>query len=251
VTMALVLHASSAKAACYMLPLFPVLFLMTGVWLERAGLRGYARWECGVIGLMVGAAGLMLVLAPIGYVVIQAMQVDVVCLDCPWTVAAGTGLSLLALGLTVYVGIRVWRQWQAGDRVQAVLWAPMLIAVLVIPTGAAFLPIVDRHRTYLPIVDPVRGEMARGRHMALVGDRERDCGALMFYLDSRITVLPLTGSAVLTFLSTSCGSSGVVVDVGDLKRLEPFLNQIPCRVVAFNHSGHKASEFRMVLHDSP
>ncbi len=45
ISMAVILHLSSAKAACYALPLFPLLFLMTGLWLEDA-LRRWS-WSAG------------------------------------------------------------------------------------------------------------------------------------------------------------------------------------------------------------
>ena len=57
VCMLALLHVSASKAACYALPLFPILFLMTGVWLEDTAIRWASALDRRMIGLTFGLVG--------------------------------------------------------------------------------------------------------------------------------------------------------------------------------------------------
>jgi 4-amino-4-deoxy-L-arabinose transferase-like glycosyltransferase len=243
--MFLVLQLSAAKADSYLLPLFPVLFLMTGVWLEDAAEKWKTKVESWLIGLTVAALALAAGCAPLIYWVLFLGSSDLVWIPNRPAVFVSFGLACLALGTAVGAGGLLWRQFQAGQRARALLNVPPLAAVLLALNAAVFIPAYDYQRTYQPFAELVRSEMRQGRRIALVGDRERDCGAFMFYLNMRLPVLSTADRVgYANFLD---GNAGLIVarqDLGGVARLLagrsfPVLQCGPC--------GYKSAGFYLVI----
>ncbi|MBU4200828.1 MAG: glycosyltransferase family 39 protein [Verrucomicrobia bacterium] len=252
VAMALVLHGSSAKAACYALPLFPILFLMTGIWLEDAAGRWGSAVERWLIGITMLGLGLAALVVPMVYIVLFLWHSDLVWIPCRLTVYLGLVLALLALVAGLALAPRLWRQFRNGQRTQVLLAVPVVTAVLLILNAGAFFPAYDYQRTYEPFVNLVRQEIQQGRRIALAGDRERDCGAFMFYLDSRLQIVPLSdGSECSRFLDEVPGPAGIIVSQRDLGTIARLLAGRPLRVMKCDDCGYKSAEFRLLVYDPP
>ena len=124
----------------------------------------------------------------------------------------------------------------------------MILAVLGLLNAAIFMPSVNCHRTYEPLAALVRQELNAGGRMALAGERERDLGALMFYLDSRLKVVALTNAAECAdFLYDRPGPAGIVVAENDLIHVEHLLIGKSFRIIQPMHCGHKSEEFRLLI----
>ncbi|MCG2660773.1 MAG: glycosyltransferase family 39 protein [Kiritimatiellae bacterium] len=248
VCMLALLHVSSSKAACYALPLFPILFLMTGVWLEDTATRWTSALDRRLVGLTFGLIGGAVLAVPLGYVLAFLAGMTVV-----W--APGTGAAIICFGLALltlvvggYAEIRLWKAFRSDQRVDAILSAPMILAVLGLLDAAIFMPSVNCQRTYEPLAALVRQELNAGTRIALAGDRERDLGALMFYLDSRLTVVALTNATECAdFLYDRPGPAGIVVAESDLIHAERLLIGKSFRIIQPMHGGHKSEEFRLLM----
>ncbi len=248
VTMILVLQLSSAKAARYALPLFPVIFLMTGIWLETAAARWNSAVERWLILITAAALGLAAVGGPLVYLGLVMLQSSWVWIPCRLTVFACLGLALLSLGFALGAGGLLWRQFHSGRRVQALLNLPLVTAVMLILNAGIFFPAYDYQRTYEPFAALVGQELAQGRRIALAGDDERDCGAFMFYLDARLPVISLgDGSACARFLDQAKIPAGIIVSRRDLGLVARQLAGRGWRVRQCAQSGYKSAEFRLVV----
>ncbi|MFA5043039.1 MAG: hypothetical protein WC567_03500, partial [Kiritimatiellia bacterium] len=251
VCMLVLLHVSSSKTACYALPLFPFLFLMTGIWLEDTAAKWASAFDRRVIGLTFVLVGVAALAAPLGYMLAFLAGMKVI-----W--APGTGAAISCFGLALitlvaggYAGIRLWKTFRSGRRGEAILSAPMILAVLGLLDAAIFMPAVNCQRTYEPLAALVRQELNAGRRMALAGERERDLGALMFYLDSRLPVVSFANSTECAdFLYGRPGPAGLVVADSDLIHVERLLSGKPYRVIQPMHVGHKSGEFRLLMNES-
>ncbi|MFH1476109.1 MAG: glycosyltransferase family 39 protein [Verrucomicrobiota bacterium] len=267
VGMLALLHVSSAKAACYAMPLFPIMFLMTGIWLEDTASRLPARLtkSCGqaggtsmldqyVVGLTFGLVGVAVLAVPVGYVLAFLAGIRIV-----W--APGTGAAIICFGLALmtlvvggYAEIKIWRIFRSGRRDDAILSAPIILAVLVLLDAAIFMPAVNYQRTYEPLVAFVRHELNAGRRMALAGEHERNLGALMFYLDSRMEIVALTPASMsgeaaecVAFLYDRPGPAGIVVAESDLINVERLLTGKSFRVIQPMHGAYKSAKFRLIM----
>lgn len=246
--MFLVLQLSSAKADCYLLPLFPLIFLMTGIWLEDAAARWDSAVERWLVRVTVAALGLAALAAPLAYLGLCLAQSGLVWIPCRPAVFLGLGLALLALGFAVGAGCVLWRSYGAGRRAQALLNIPPAAAVLFILNAGAFIPALDYQRSYEPFAALVRREMRDGRRIALAGGRERDCGAFMFYLDARLPAVALDdGSACAGFLDPRAGPAGIIVSQQDLGRVARRLEGRNRQVLRCPQSGYKSAGFRLVI----
>lgn len=248
VAMALVLHLSSAKAACYALPLFPVLFLMTAIWLEDAAGRWGRAAERWLIGITMAGLGLAALVAPLAYLGLFLWHSDLVWLPGRLMVYLGLALALLALGIGLGSARWLWRQFRDGQRAQALLAAPVVAAVLMILTASSFFSAYDYQRTYKPFAHLVSREMQQGRRIALAGNQERDCGAFMFYLDSRLPMVALgDGSECNRFLDEIPGPAGIIVSHHDLGPIARLLAGRPLGVMKCDHAGYKSAEFCLLV----
>lgn len=252
VCMLALLHVSSSKAACYALPLFPILFLMTGVWLEDTATRWTSALDRRLVGLTFGLVGVAALAVPLGYVL--AFLVGMTFVWAPGNAATLIcfGLALLTLVVGGYAEIRLWKIFRSGKRVDAILSAPMILAVLGLLDAAIFMPAVNYQRTYEPLAALVRQELNAGARIALAGERERDLGALMFYLDSRIPfVLFVNAKECTDFLYGRPGPAGIVVAESDLIQIQRLLSGKSFRIIQPMHGGYKSEEFRLLMNGEP
>lgn len=267
-TIVVVLHLSSAKVACYALPLFPVLFLMVGVWCDDLGGLigpGVGRWfgraTMALVGVVVFAlpcAWLLLMALPRGAAAGVAALVPALRLDpalgdpAEWLFGAGraaawTGTALAVLSLAVAIGAARRSRRLAGsdalDRLSGLAAALVVVTILMVN---AVMPIYDGQRSYRPIGELVRGELGAGRRVALAVGRTRDLGAFTFYADARMPEVSLV-PGVADFLRQGPGARGVVVNVDDLPKLEASLRDVAhstCSVPS--DAGYKSREFRLI-----
>ena len=250
--MLLVLHASAAKADCYTLPLFPFLFLMTGFWLDDAVRRWDSRLEQILIGATFGALALMALLVPAGYLAAFAARLPDLLAPGSAAVWSGAALAALALAAAIFAGRRLWRDLKAGGRAQVFRTAPLLLAALGVLNGCAYVFVLEYHRTYQPLAETVRREQAAGRSLALACPRERDLGALMFYLDSRLPAVSVSNRADCDlFVQAAPGSAGWIVDGRKLDEVRRCLEGVPTRIEPVAHGGYKSAGFLLVLRESP
>lgn len=250
VIMTLILHVSSAKAACYALPLFPIVFLMTGIWLEDAARHWSSMIESWLIGITITALGLAALVIPLAYIALFLGHSDLIWIPCRLTVFFCLGLALLALGFGVGAILILWQRFRAGNRVEALIMVPPVVAILVMLNAGAFFPAYDYQRTYEPFADLVRQEIQRGRRMGLAGDRERDCGAFMFYLDSRLKTLSLSsGSECRQFLDEAPGPAGIIVSKRDKDQISRIFSDRSLRMLQCDHQGYKSAEFMLLIND--
>jgi len=239
---------SSSKAACYAMPLFPILFLMTGIWLEDTAIRGNSALDRRLVGLTFGLVGVAALAVPLGYVLAFLAGMTVVWVPGTGAAIICFGLALLTLVVGGYAEIRLWKVFRSGQRVDAIRSAPMILAVLVLLDAAIFMPTVNYQRTYEPLAALVRQELNTGRRIALAGERERDLGALMFYLDSRLPVVALTNvTECVGFLYNCPGPAGIVVAESDLIHVKRLLIGKSFRIIQPMRSGYKSAEFRLLM----
>ncbi|MBI2441270.1 MAG: glycosyltransferase family 39 protein [Lentisphaerae bacterium] len=242
------LHVSSAKAACYTLPIFPVLFLMTGIWLEDTAILWQSALDRRLIGLTFGLVGFVVLAVPLLYLLIFANPLVFIHLKGPSVASASFILEPIALATGIFAWRRLERIFRSGRRNETILTKPMVLAVLGLVNAAAFLPYVDFDRSYKPLAALVREELNAGARMALAGERERDLGALMFYLDSRLKVVALTNATEWqAHLYEQPGRAGIVVAKSDLPQAEHLLLGQPFKTIQPTNCGTKSRAFRLIM----
>ena len=253
------LHISSAKAACYALPLFPFVFLMTAVWLEDVA-KGWPvaftrplAWpevERRFIGMTFIVTGVAALAAPLVYVLGFLFHVPAIWNPCPITAWVCLMIAVITIVAGVLLENKIWQVFKSGRRRAALLTMPAVLAVVGIVGVSVFVPVVDFHRTYEPFAGMIRGEINAGRRVAFDSDSERDLGAFMFYLDSRLETFSLTNSAALNgFLSGGNKSAGVIVPTKQLHMVLSQLQGKACRVKRVACSGKKSDSFRLITVD--
>ena len=248
--MLVVLHVSAAKAACYVLPLFPVVFLMTGWWLDdvlRPG--GASRGERILLAVTGGALLLLALLAPLG--LIAAWGLHWTWAEHQWwpgAVLAAYSLGMAVLALGAGAGCSGWllRQGRAG-RWDYVGWhAPhVLVMVLLLNLGAA-LPVLDLQRSYRPVADLVRRELGAGGRVAFASQDERDTGAFIFYLNTRLDILTPDGR-IAYYLRAPRQPVGVILPEQRLPDLLHLLGRKNVRVLRPLNAGYKARDYVLLV----
>jgi 4-amino-4-deoxy-L-arabinose transferase-like glycosyltransferase len=250
--MLLVLHASSAKAAAYAMPLYPVLFLMTGLWLDDALREWSSRTERGIILAVLSLLGLAAILAPLALLAgvaagFRGWRLFWMC--GPFTAAATTLLALLVGGFTIFMFLRTWRGFRSGVAPLFLLDAPMALAVVMALLMTAATPAYDFQRTYKPAVEMVRAEREAGRRLALVSNLERDHGQFLFYLDQPVERLSPSDD-LRAFLAADPGTRGLIVPEDYQPEVRAALAGLPLRIRACTHPGYKSAEFILVSLDA-
>lgn len=261
---AFLLHISSAKAACYVLPLFPIVFLMTGIWLEDAAAAWLAapakpqawptawssRIDRRLIGITFVLTGIAVVAAPVAYLFVFLFGIQAVRTPCPVTDWVCFLIALIAVLAGFILERKIWLAFIEGRRRMAFLIMPAVVAVIGLVGGAAFVPTVDYYRTYVPFSRFVLGEINAGRRMAFASDSERDLGAFMFYLNSRVDTVSFTNRVSLNgFLRDKREPLGVIVPTKELKFALHQLDGLPFRVRRADHAGKKSDSFRLIVID--
>ncbi len=245
-----VLHLSSAKAACYSMPVFPVLFLMTGVWLADSLQNGFSQIERRLIWTTFGILAGAVLLAPLAYVVMFASGLSYIWAPGRSAALAGLGLAVMTLTAGFWSLRRILRKIRAGQQQQSLFELPIVLTVLGMLGAAIYTPVLEYQRSYVPLTDAVRVELEAGRRMALAGMHERNLGALMFYLDRRFDVVSTTNAHELNaFWDAAGGASGLVVSEHDLQKVQNGLEDKEYIVRPVPHDGKKSREFRLLLAD--
>ncbi len=258
VGMLLVLHASSAKVGVYALPLFPILFLMTAVWVEDAATDWKGRMERWPLLWTGWALAGCLALTPVAYGALFLLprsireryleNVDVVRdLGLPralFTLMLAGVLLAGVLGSVVFLR----RLFRRGERARAFLWMPAGLAVAVIVAAAVAFPIYDYQRSLRPFSALLSEEMARGRFIGLAVSEEKYVGAFTFYAGGRIPALG-NPAAIHRKLMQSPVPTGFVVKTEDLARhgAEWGWNEFPA--LRADHNGYGSDQFRLLIHD--
>lgn len=252
VTMLAVLHISAAKTACYLLPLFPLLFLMTGLWLEdvlRPG--GARRWERAALGLTAGALTVVALVAPFG-VLTASLCFKRINHGLPFPLPMpllmyGGALALLAFVLALLF-LRKMRNWQRAGAWQALVWhGPQMGIVLLTLNLAAMLPVLDAAKSYRPLTDFVRAQVGVAGRIGFTSDDERDQGALTFYLARSVDILACDES-LLEYLFTGSRPVGVIVPADQLDWLrDNLLVGCPVHYLQVTAGGYKSRDYWLIV----
>ena len=269
VTMIVILHGASSKAGNYALPFYPILFLMVGVWCEDVGSAAPSRLEAIATVLTTALVGIVAVAAPVVYLALFALPATAypkieralaalgarVALGDPssyvWLPGAGTAwlgaaLCLAALPLSLW-SLRVAGAWFAErDRVRGVLGLAATAAIVFVLVGTAAMPAYDRQRSYRPIAELVRDEIARGRRIALATHDAQMVGVFVFYADRQLPMVD-PGPGTRAFLEAGPGASGVIVRRDLLVTVEASLRGVEHEVRSVpEDAGVNAREFCLI-----
>lgn len=252
-SMAAILHLSSAKAACYALPLYPILFLMIGVWLEDAAAGWASKIERWLIGITFITLAAVAVAVPLVFAGAYLLHLKIIRDAGAYTAAFGFCLALLALATGLSATRRLWRQFREGARRQTLFGALLAAAAMLIINASALIPIYDYQRTYKPLADMVRHELAMGRRIGLANTKERDRGQFMFYLNRQMPVVSVSSNLDF-FLYSRPRPAGVILPKNQLTNpavLRLTSQGKPVRIVKCSHSGYKCREFVLLLNEGP
>lgn len=267
VTIAVVIHVSSAKVACYALPLFPILFLMVGVWcddvLSRSA-RGFEDWlsrttSIGVRALLFVVPGALIVLqflprAAEGRIDEQLSRARLARAalteasqwfraESALEAVRGALLCAAALAVAVLAQRRFRTRERAGDRAGGLLELAAALALVLVLSISGVMPAYDRQRTYAPLAALVRRELDAGRCVVLAVGAEKDVGELNFYTDSCFPEVSLD-PGVRDFLAKDGEPRGVVLHSSDLDLVRESLRGVEhdLRAVPVD-AGLKSREF--------
>lgn len=265
--MALVLHVSSAKAECYALPLFPVIFLMAGVWLERLAAEWRPCVRAAAAGVTLWTLAAAFAIAPLLFMIAAAVprgawMAAAGAFSEPAARAVGIGLDFLsapgktalaacfllaaaAFAAAVFFILKLRARWRAGERSRVLLSAPVLMSALAALNSSVFICLYDHHRSYVPFAELVRREVPAHAGLGVFGGMEKEAGAFMFYLDRRLDVIP-PGGGLRAYLEDNDGA-GIVVPLRHAGKAEAELDGVEYRVVKSAHPGYKSAGFLLFL----
>ncbi len=258
VGMLLVLHASSAKVSIYAIPLFPILFLMTAIWMEDAATRWTSKLERWPLLITARLLATLLLLAPLLYGLLFLLprslrEQYLKGLDIPRDI--GLPMTLLTIGLAgtllafVLFAIRWLRaRFQRGERAHAVLWMPAAWATALVLAGAVFFPIYDDQRGHKPVAALLSAEMAKGRQITLGFTEEKYIGAFTFYTQQRFPVAPLSPALRIT-MKNSPVPVGLLVKTSTLEKNGNEWGFDIFPALKPDHHGYMTDKFRLLIHD--
>jgi hypothetical protein len=254
--MALILFASSAKATRYALPMFPILFLMAGVWLQQVAEGISSTLDRLVIGLTGGFIAMLLLLVPAAFLILHYIPTDFLdhyfggvnsltihTLSFAWVSLL---LCVLLLLIEVFMAFKLWRLFRQSKRAQSILSFPALCAGILIPIIFVLMPVYDYQRTLKPFAEIVKGEVRDSRQIALAFDEPRYISIFTFYLGRDFPLLN-SPHEVARFLTTPNIPSAVIARTEDVKK---FLDQIsPGKVTILKstHKGYNVDTFRLLI----
>ena len=268
-TILVILHLASAKSGTYALPVFPILFLMVGVWCEDVGSTNLSRFDASMIALTTGLVRLLTVALPSVYLVMFALppaaygQLGATVRrlggpaafgDSPnpvwapgraWAwVGAALCVASLVLALRLFRGVSA--RFRAKDYVGGVRGLATTAAIVVMLAGTAAMPAYDRQRTYRPIVEMVRAEIDRGRLVALATREAKIVGEFVFYTGRRMPLIePVPGARA--YLEGGPEARGVVVRCDQLEPVEASLAGLDYEVLTANDgAGLNARELCLI-----
>ncbi|MDD4872550.1 MAG: hypothetical protein PHR77_18525, partial [Kiritimatiellae bacterium] len=260
ISMLIILHVSSAKASCYALPMFPILFLMTAIWSEDAIADKNSRISNWAIGITTILVTLLNLLIPLAYILLLAMPqsvfdryfdgIDIIRITGTQSTYAGLIMAIAALTLLTMSARELWRRYILGAYAQAWLMVPAIVTVLMVLNAEIIIPAYDYQRTYKPFVRLVRFEKELGIRIALANQEEQHIGAFTFYLKSRIPIISST-KTLQDFLFSESTPAGVIVKT---KELTKWLESFPKNkflVLKSDHKGYKCDYFRLIVYALP
>ncbi len=255
----LVLHASTAKATAYALPLYPLIFLMTGVWLDDVVREPLSRINRWLLGITIAAFVIALSVPPLVFIFLYLIRFEHI-----WSAGAGTAticflIALMTAATAAYAIRQIRADYRRGCRSRLLL--PMLTAAsgLLVMNAASFYPVYDNQRTYVPLARLVENEIIGGRRVVLASPHERDCGQFMFYLDRRMEIVSIETNLYEAFCLHD-GPAGVIVPGSDFAEVMDYLytvsygagsaDNVPqFRTLRSDHPGYKARDFILILND--
>ncbi len=254
VAMTAVLHVSSAKTACYLLPLFPLALLMTGLWLEDTLRRDAVRgWELALLDLTTGFLMAVALLAPAGVLVGNLMRWSWRDYNC-WpglslTIYSAV-LAVLALGLALLFLRHLLRLRRRGLLSSVVWLGPQMFMVLIMVNLAAVLPVCDAAKSYRPLADLVAQRLGPTGRVGFASDDERDTGALVFYLGHSVGALA-NADEVIRYLRATPAPAGVIVPEARVGELRQRLAGSSVEFLQARQGGYKARGFWLLVAPPP
>ncbi len=226
VVMLLILHASSAKVSEYALPVLPILFYLTAVWLDAALKHwnsSFDKWAIVLTGLCAGIVALLppliiisLYLAPQSFLARYTGGIDIIRVAAPRAgvmyLLASLALAGAIVGVVGYAGsqLRTDRRERLADAF------PGTITLLLMIGLAFFTQIYDPQRSCKPVADSLLQQMREGRQIALGTDAPHVTGCMTFYLH---TTLPVhdTVQAATDFLDNN-RPAALLIEKDDLQK---------------------------------
>jgi 4-amino-4-deoxy-L-arabinose transferase-like glycosyltransferase len=239
--MLLLLHVAAAKVGSYALPVFPFFFAMAGVWLADAAARPrLTRLESWCGGITVAIAGVALCGAPLALIAGYFLR--------PGLIRVGAGahggrllaVSAAALLIAAASTVAFLRARRGPARAWVLPLAPGLALLAFAVIWVAAVPVIEAQRTYAPIIELTRQQMATGPMPALYRGDQRWLAALEFYLDRTVPFVPYLGLA--EYLA-SPEPRAVIVPLGEDLSVEKVPPGEPVVVLTPTVPGEKGNSF--------
>lgn len=255
VCMAIILFASSAKDTRYAIPLFPLLCLMTGIWVQQAAKNSFSileKWALGITGLL---TALLLFLIPVLVIILffapQAFfdhffnGADILRAPGLFYARLAAAVCVLILLLEVAAAVNIRTLLKSRERIRSILLYPALYTAFLIPLECVVMPAYDYQRTLAPCTDIVTSEIQKNSRIALAFDDGSYIGVFTFYLNRRFPVLTSPKEAA-DFLSDPDTPSTVIVKTEDIEKIEECIHTGQVRVVKSDYNGLNGDSFRLL-----
>jgi hypothetical protein len=264
-----ILHVASSKAGVYALPVFPLLFLMIGVWCEDAGSTGLSRIEAWILASTALLVHVVTLSLPGLYLILFALPRSAIAklaglltangtapsipdpsswVWLPGRLMAWTGavLCVAALGVATRSVRVVHARLAENDIAGAMRGLAATLAIVVMLAGTAAMPAYDRQRSYRPVAELAVAELSRGHRVALAAPEQQIVGLFVFYTGRSLPVIdPVPG--VRTFLESSPVPAGVIVRTNQLAIIEQSLRGVPYEIHRMaDDAGWNARELCMI-----
>ncbi len=248
VGMLLLLHASTAKAARYALPVYPFLFMMAGVWLADLAETPRPRRLASLVWTVSAALfGLVLVGAPAACLVAYARPAGFVreAGASGWW-AAGAAVTAAATLAAAWLAVRWTRRGRRG-----IVWplAPAAGAALLAPCILLASPVLDYQRTVVPVAELAARQVAQGREVALASEDSDGPAAFSYYLQRRVPLLAADPGAVAKYLEGD-QPRAVIVNQALRDPLARILGSDPYSVETADQAGGRSRDFVIFLNKS-
>jgi 4-amino-4-deoxy-L-arabinose transferase-like glycosyltransferase len=236
------IQASTSKVAVYALPLFPFFFLATGIWLadfarreRRLGFEKVLAW------LFFGTWALVVVGVPAACIALTRLRSELFLPSeglGPGRFALAGALCLAAVSLAIAV---LARRVARGPRALVMPLLPAALAVLLFLDYQLVLPLLERHKTYVPVARWVAAQSG-GRELGIGTVQFNAIGAFVFYLDDRHMDVCDGDPSIAAYLSSNVPRA-VIVYRRDLPRLAPVLSAVPHEVLECADPGLRSRDF--------
>ncbi len=243
-SMLLILHVSSAKTGCYALPLFPIIFLMTGLWLDESVRRGMSKIDRILVHFTLIAVLTLLAVLPTAYIVLFLFHHYFIWGPGGPAAVKGLIIEIGALAVAIFVLLKYRRAFPAFFP------ALLCVAALLVINITALIPAIDFQKSYKPFVQVIDQEMATGRRIAQADDDERDLGAFTFYLNARVDVIS-PKHEIPRYLFGENRLSGVIIPRSYWPKVEPLLAGQSYTIRQAENAGIKSRQFLLILNNKP